>query len=365
MNMNYIGIFQIIIIIIIVSYTYFKQNKSIAVPEDIRFNVKNIDYLTNHFYSTIREKIRLLESGEMDSKEWVEHMKKSVLINVKDQEYHYVVYQKIPYRDNTYVCRVNKDTKQEGISFDSMVDNLHYEKMFSSYAPDSKLIDNIYLSNGSLTTYDYYSMNSTKDKHERKRMIANKFDDGNGFSGAIGISISIEDLSNTYQYYYADCISKYAILASIVFTMGLTLWVSKISTTLSVVYFTFIISFICYYLNLYESFNSAKVEFDQIKEIDSSILSLTFFSAITIFLLSKNINLKDASKTLIKSDYPFLLFTVSGLYILFSMFIVSNHKDLQELKSRRLTKQYLFNYSIIINIVLIAHFLFSYYNDYK
>lgn len=361
MNTVTIGIIQGIIITLVMTYTYFNQFNKNKTSNDILFNVKNIDYLKNHFYTSIKERINVLESGQMERDEWIDKVKNDILIKVKDQKYYYTVYQKIPQRDNTYICRVNKDPNQVGVSFESMIDNLHYEKMFSSYAPDSKLIDNIYLSNGRLTAYEYYSMNSTKDKHERKVIVANKFDNGKGFTGVIGVTLSIEDLSDTYRYYYIECINKYAILATIIFTMFLTIIVSKISIKLTALYFTLIISFIAYYLNLFESFNSAKVELDQIKDIDASILSLTFFSAITIFLLSKNINLKYFSKTLLISDYTFLLFTVSGLYILFSMFIMSNHKDLKQLKERRLTKQYLFNYSIIINIVLIIHFLISYY----
>jgi hypothetical protein len=364
MNPVNIGIFQTIIIIIVISYIYFKKTNSVTKQKDIEigFNVKNIDFLTKHFYMLIKEKIRLLESGQMAQDEWIDEMKKGIFIKVKGQEYYYTVYQKIPDKDNTYICRVNHDAQNEGMSFESMINKLHYEKMFSNFSPDEKLIDNIYQSNSSLNTFDYYSLNSSKQKHERKRMIANKFDDGKGYSGTIGIGLSIEDLSDKYRDYYINCINKYAILATIVFTLILTILVSKISASMSFLYFTIIVSFITYYLGLSETFNSAKVESDQIKDIESSILSLTFFSAITIFLLSKNINLKDVSKTLLKSDYPFLLFTVSGLYILFSMFKMSDHKDLDELKSRRLTKQYLFNYSIIINIVLIIHFLISHYS---
>jgi len=362
-----VGIIQTIIIIIVISYTYFNQYRnqnaeSNKIRDDIDFNLKNMDDLKNHFYALINEKIRLIESGQMDTSEWIDEVKSNILINVKDYKYYYTVYQKIPNKDNVYICRVNKDEDTEGISYDSMINQLHYEKLFSNFKPDEKMIDNIY-ANHSLSTYDFYAMDTKSKNYERKRMIARKFDNGKGYSGVIGVIVTIEDLTFANRDYYINCINKFAVLATILITLFLTILLSKISESLSFLYFTFIMSFIVYYLNLFETFDSAKVEADQIKEIDSSILSLTFYSAITIFLLSRNINLKDVSKTILRTDYPFLLFTVSGLYILCSMFVISDYKDFQQLKSRRLTKQYLFNYSIIINIILVIHFLVSYYYD--
>ena len=361
---NVVSIFQTLIIVSIISYIYLKNYNAPSIfREDIEFNVKNIDYLKNHLHNSIQEKISLLESGQIEPNQWIDKIKKEVSIKIKKQEYHYIVYQKIPDKDDTYICRVDENTQNEGLSFETIINKLQYEKMFSNFAPDQKLINNIYLSTSPLTTFDYYSLNTFKQNHERKIMVANRFDNGRGYTGVIGIGIPIEDLNDTYRDYYIDCISKYAILATVLFTMFLTILVSKINVGLSFFYFTIIVSYMAYFLNLSESFNSAQVEADQIKDIESSILSLTFFSAITTFLLSKNINLQSISKTLLKTDYPFLLFIVSGLYILFSMFKMTDHKDLIELKGRRLTKQYLFNYSIIINIVLIIHFLFNYYSQ--
>jgi hypothetical protein len=96
------------------------------------------------------------------------------------------------------------------------------------------------------------------------------------------------------------------------------------------------------------------MEIDKFTSISSGVLSISFLISASIFILSalqKNSNLKNLFQK------AAVLFVISFILLLISIFKETNYSNYYNIAQIRVTKQFIFNYTVLLNLFIILNYV--------
>jgi hypothetical protein len=178
-----------------------------------------------------------------------------------------------------------------------------------------------------------------------------------GREGILGIGFDTYNLTYESAYKVIDNIHifEFCISSLLLFSISLIIFsinANKFSKIESIIFLILSHIFIIHFINKTDHLSSNDGELSKISDINSSILNISFLSAINIYIIDtisrKNSNLfKETS----------YVFCITTIFLLLACYKSTHQNSISQVTGARYTNQYLYNLSIILNFLIIVNYL--------
>jgi hypothetical protein len=337
-----------------------KTNKQYL--EEIEFNIKNKDKIEQIFSKIINERVKLLNTTYKNNyNSWIEYNNKNNIINIDGYQYFIFIVEKINSTDD-FILKVFPDNQFKDFTLNNVANLANQRAYFTKYTIDKNLYSNMYNSShdNTLNRIKYVWVDPANNNLVEKMSIYNKFNANDNVNGVIGLGYDYQDIKYSDTFFYYDIMDKRIIISIILFIFIYSLFNYNRSKNyinkIKVIFFLIITNlFITYFMSSKEELTTTKLELEKLNGFNQSVLSISFLFAVNIFII----------ETMIEKSYKHrfifiesaLLFVISLVLILISIFKNVNYKDLQDLIKGRIINQFFFNFAIIINIFILINFI--------
>jgi len=359
--MYIVSIIFIIFCIILFLFIKYYYNKPIKVSDDIVFNLKNKDKLINFFISEIDKRINLLRNKSYE--EWINYNKMNPYIKYNNHKYYFFIYElseESKYIEVNFINRLNQDKEIENMSYQDIIKKREYEFVFSKYKTDYQLIKNMYFNNKSFNDINYYWYDPELKIITRKHSITKNFKK-NDIKGLIGIGFNIEDITDEQKINFYNLIDKTSLYILIILIFIVSIIMSLFDDNnlkiTPIIFLLIIYIYIIYYLSQKSEFSSFKIEENKFKFLSDSILSASFLIGINVFILNSIQKYNNKKKNILFINST-ILFALSLILLLRTLFRKTNYDTVEEMKIIRTTYQLFFNCVVIINAFIIINYFF-------
>jgi len=363
----YLTIVFIIFTIIGTIYTYYNINKEqdYVLNKKIDFNKSHLKELKSFFEKSIKERVDLLNSGKMTYDEWIEYNIKNGEIKYGNFKYNFFIYEHVPVLNNN-VVKVHANNNYINLEVKDIIKQYKDKLIFTKYVIDDNIINKMY----NISNEKYFNtivINDLDDIYdiitkEYNIFLKYKTDKNIKKEGIIGVSISIDNIDKESLFYYFTKIEfiYILILLFIIYIITVILYYyspdSGILKYKAYFFMVILLFYLIYFINRTEYFGSDETENTKIEQINKSILSVSFLIGVNIFILNSlhTIDSQFNKKIFIETA---LIFSLSIIILLLSVFKVTHNITVSQLIERRVTDEILFNFSIFINIIIIFNFM--------
>ena len=358
-------IFYIIIVIlqfIITKYSlpYCSEDKK-KLTNKIKYNLEHKDKLLSIFSKIVLDISNKINSGEMDFDEWVVYFNSLPPIIIEEHEYYFTVFERINKKTHEdFIIYHYGNPKYVGFTYTDIKTELDELMIKLKYTIASDLIKNSYYSTMLYhVSYNiYYWLDPLSLQSVKKQSINTKWKDKTGREGYVTIGIDLEDLSQTNSYKYYKHIDKFTLFLTSIITIIIAIIINNLNSTKysNLKAFLFLIIsniYILLFINSYENESIPENELLKLNRIMTSILSLSVLTSINIYIL----------KLLLENKTQFfkettLIFGVSFVLILMTIYKYKNPDEMTNLISQRITSQYTFNLAVLLNGIILFNYMF-------
>lgn len=351
-----ITLLSIIYIIILICQWYYLNiniNKYKALTEN-KLNNNNSE-LETKLNNRLKQIMTIFEnSKDVSLKQFIDYVNKNKYVKLDSGNYYFFIYQKL---NDDYLNLINQDPNKEFLTWTDILEEYKNISEFSHYSIQNNLIDNMYhlVKNKESNKIKYYRVDNKLKSVVKKISICSKWEIDN-IKGIIGIGYNIGIINNeANRFYYYLINKKIIILVSIsTFLLSVVLLLSNSKFLLLAIFNLIILNFfIIKFVLQREVATSVNKEIEQLNNIKSNILSIAFLGSIIIFILDKVELLKSSLH-----KYTLIVFSVQIILILISLFVNPYYTILRDVEKERITKQLIYNMSIILNLSIIFAFIF-------
>ena len=202
---------------------------------------------------------------------------------------------------------------------------------------------------GNPTLIRYYWTDPIKNKLTLKEAVVHKWQTKDGRSGIIGMGYTVKELSDKIKIQYKDFINVHASLSYLLVTGLVTILLMSRNTIMALIFFLLALFGFKTYVENAEFIGSTSSENTKTESMNSKILSISFLLGVNIFILNtleKKYSVKTFSDTAI-------IFSFSLILILFNIFDDPSSSNVTDIMRERISKQLIFNLSVILNIFII------------
>jgi len=368
-----ICLFILYLVILFIEYKYvnidlFDNEHHNILDDKINYNNENYDKLIIFFNKILKDRQQLLESGKMNYNEWIKYNNDNIVIEIDGKKYFIWIYEQLN-SESQIISKANINKQFLDLSWHDIAKEESEYLSFTKYSTDPLIINNMFKS-ASLTntnTISGYLIDENTNKPVKREEIFLKFyDKQEKKTGVIGLGIDILDISKTSSFKYVDNIhSLYVIIGSV-----LSLLISILIVILNnydkhsyikATWFIILINiFIFYFLNSKEQSSTVHIEIDKNKNVHTGMLSVSFLVGVNVYILTTLNKFKEGSKLFIESS---IIFGFSIFLLLFSALQISTYSSIKELIVDRISTQFIFNYSIILNMFIILNFIIYFFRN--
>jgi len=360
----------IIIQSVLLKYKYNKVN--LKLTERIEFNLSNESLIEKTISSDLERRLSLLKtstdtntSSKLNYKDWIDMNNNSDLISFgsenKNIDYFIQVWRSIPNTNNEkFVLKVYPDKNWVDHTYDDFLKYINTIHITSNDDIDKDLIKMFFLDG--MEPYSVFKIiwyDSNFNQVVERKEIVYRYDDGFGNKGTISSGFTIRNIEEEYTYdHYKRKEMKNLYYSSILFTIVFTLMIylfnidiPKVAMIKASLFYIIFMSYITYYMSIEDEIGSVEIELKKFENINQGILSMSFMTGLSIFILN---SLKE-KKTFLYKESTFLLivFMIATIVILFKNNAYIYTKDVTV---NRVFKEFIFNYCILINIFIIINF---------
>lgn len=361
-----VAICYIAIVILQIVYTKYNISNYISTNLDkqIKFNNENYDELESMFSDELKERTYLLTSKQMKYPEWVEYMNKENTINYKGYSYYFFAWERgknSASNGSTFTSIVHNNPRYINMNWDDVYKEVSEIFVFVMQTIDPQLIKGFFeLGKPGNQTIKYYWIDpkyirpvqkisildvipATKDHHEL----------------AIGIGVDVSNLDKVDTLYYTKYTHKaYIALVSIVtFIISIIIYVFSDSENRykSFLFLFFSNLYLTYFLNNKEYNGNPETEIKKIDNINAGMLAVSFLVGVNTYILTQLTNSKN-KELFIQSA---LIFAISIILLLIASFKITDAITVHNLIEDRISHQLVFNFSVLLNIVVVSNYLVS------
>jgi hypothetical protein len=347
------------------------NDSDISLSKDIDINIKNKKLIETELGKTLSERMDLLKSEKMTFREWLEYNNKNMFVKVNGGGYYIFIHEHI--KDKNFICRVHANAKYPNLLWSDIIKEQNEQFISTKFTCDPELLFNMFNS-GQHDIPDimsYYWNDPVTNKLIKKQTLFLSYSkphkdksglEHNGF--VIGVGYNIENLNITYQNKYYNKLNKFYLGTVIIVVLSLALLMSRFNIIAShgniksISFLIVSLLYILYYTNSIENLSSPVGEKDKMDSINSGILSISFLIGVNIFIIS---TLQYSKSSIKLNQETSVIFSVSLLLLMFSIFKITNYSSIDDLVDIRVSNQFVFNYSIILNILIIVNYLLFIY----
>ncbi len=362
----------VFVLLIIIEYAYTKYHKyklkhtPTKVSREVEFNTTNQHRLQGIFSERIDNAIKLLHQKGMTIEEWSELQRNDKVFDVDHMSYYMFIYRKVLVNTNekTYLCLSIASDEYEGLEFSDIVRSSEQTMMFNKYRVNYNLIANMFNDaqpkDTSYPFIKYYWVDPLTGNAVEKRSTYGTAVSNDGVEVIMGIGYTVKNLASSEETkLYNASIPKYNIIFVQVI-IGLIGFIMYLSGRNSDVYnvhksILFMISMFIYvilFTNIEETANTYELEIEKLEGILRSLMSVAFMSSVSIYI---NTKLKKVNRSLYIENS--VLFAATIMMLLVSSLSSTNYKTISELIQVRVSKQFFFNFAILLNVYIVINFL--------
>jgi len=357
-NIKLILIVYILILIVQFIYTYFNTfNLDETLNKKVNVNKTNFDKIQEQFAKILKDRVNLLYSKQMNFKDWVEYNKKNILVKIDNFDYYLFII------DDKEKIIMHPNKNYEHLDWLDVLKQTSEKLSFTKFTTSPDLLKDMYITSNlnEPEFIKYYWLDPLTLRNVEKLSTLLRFEDETtGRKGTIGIGMDINNLDIETRYKYFDIISKppLAIVSVVLLLISIIMIYLNNSSDIvlrykSVIFLIITNLYILYFINSFENIGSSTTENDKIKTISSSVLSVTFLITANIYIIN----------TLSKSEFKNLfvessiIFAISLLFLLFTLFKTTNQSEILQIIKERITTQFVFNFAILLNSIIIINYL--------
>ena len=359
------------IVLILVQNIYFAYNEKNDVfknlNDEIEFNLKNKDFIEDLLASELNNKLSLLKTKSNPNgknfEEWIKYLNKDPYIyhpTFKTNKFWIQSYKLIPGTTEDFHLRVYPDETFLNHSFRDLISYQNSRFISKHIEPDPNLIKKFYLLNNKpFSVYQFYTYEPIHDSFVERREIVYRFDDGEGNSGTISSGYIVSNINSDYTYDHIKEEGRPLYFITILITLFLSFFIfainsrdKKSSLIKSCVFFTIMMIYITFYFSSHDEYGTFDIEKEKLNNINQGILSMSFMSGISIFVLN---NIKGDKRKHLYYETSFFLIIVMMTTIA-SLFKNNQYIKAEEITKIRSTKEFIFNYSLLVNLFIIINF---------
>lgn len=352
----YIGIviFQIIFLHLIKYFNNYYNIKSI--DKKIKINCEYYNEITQQIIDELIKRCNLLKSGKMKYTEWIKYNNENNVIEVKGNKYYFFAYEQ---GEDTNIIRaiIHLNKNYINLSWTDILKDQDENFIFLKNTTDHNLIKEfIEAGRYKVNSLKYYWIDAIDlvPVLKESNVITIPATNEHGVI-TLGIGIDLKNLDKTNMYMYIDKIN----LSNVFFISLITIITSVLvlnysNTNKSIIFLLLTNIYLLYFLNSGEYISSPEIEIKKIDQINNSILSISFLIVINTFIISS------LTKTNIKLfRESSILFSISIILLLISTITNTNIITINDLTQKRLGKQLIFNFSILLNIFIVINYYLS------
>jgi hypothetical protein len=356
----------IVIVIIQIVYTRYNISKSVSsnIDKQIKFNKENYNELENIFHRVLTERIELLTSGKMKYTEWVEYMNKENTITYKGYSYYFFAWERGKSQTPsgpTFTSIVHNNPKYINMNWDDVYKEVSEIFVFIKQTIDPELIKSFFeLGKPNNQIIKYYWIDPVDLVPVQKISIIDVIPETKEHHElAVGIGIDVSNLDEIDTLYYTNYIHKsYIVLVSLVtLVISIIIYVFSEPNNKYKSFLFLVLSniYITYFLNNKEYNGTPDTEIEKINTINSGMLAVSFLVGVNTYILTQLTNIKE-KELFIQSA---LIFAISIILLLVSSFKITDAITVNNLIEDRISHQMVFNFSVLLNIVVVSNYLIS------
>lgn len=361
-NLQYILTICIIVILCFVYKKYYPNFDDGIKQQDSLLENKKQE-LISKINNVLLNSLKQLNNENTNLHEWFDHLNNENIVQIGDNQYYFYVYEAISSEatiEASYQLKVHKSVNFINMMWDDMYQNQENNFVFVREKTNKYLLYNMY-SSASLndnpqeypTLIRYYWTDPIKNKLTLKEAVVHKWNKGDR-SGIVGMGYTIKELSDKIKIQYKDFINVKSSLTYLVITGLVTiLFLMRRKPIIAILFFFLAISGFKTYAENAEFIGSTTSENTKTETMNSKILSISFLLGVNIFILNtleKKYSLKTYSDTAV-------IFSFSLILILFNIFDDPSSSNVTDIMKERISKQLIFNLSVILNIFIILTYV--------
>jgi len=322
----------------------------------------------NELEKVINDKIQELKKKfeKESTNDFINYLldEKNRIFEYKGNKLYIFMWEKVKMVDGNYDFISNIHVKQDdiGVRFSDLVKKNIYQVPFNEFKPENVIADMLYSLNDRNINdgYKYYWYDPIYKELVQKKSFAIQLKKKD-YDGFIGAGFNIKSISKEYSEIYYENIYKdrlYPISFFMFIGSFLVYSFIKENNFWKVVILFLLIPniYILYYLNITEDVSSIEQEESRLKAINDGVLSISFLVSVNIFIL----NSLASNKNLINKPIfleSSVIFSLSLLLLLFSIYKQTNFNSIADMKSNRITKQLTFNLVVYYNLFIVINYL--------
>lgn len=358
--LNLLVLYICIIIVQMFYIKYATDIKDLKHEANVKFNRENEEQLLNFFKNTLTERLNLLKTKKMSYHEWIDYNKEHVLAEYDNAHQYYIfIFEVLP--NHNYIQRVSANDNLVDVSWDDILKVNNEKLIYTKYATDKSLIQNFYdiSSINDFNEIKYYWLDPLTTRSVSKQSIVARWDDKeSGKTGVIGMGLDLEyiDENNIFFYFKEMGYGPAALISLLTFIISVVLYKlkgEKNQNSKAIIFLLLTNIYLMYFLGKYELYGSNDMENKKQENINSGILSVSFLVGVNIFILTA---LQKAIKKHLFTESG-VVFGVSLILLLIATLKNTNFMSSSDVLKSRLTTQLIFNFAIILNILIIINYI--------
>ena len=342
-------------------YLKYRPHPAAELDKKIKFNIENKNKIDEEFLKELNNRVYLLESKQMTLTEWYKYNMENNTIKIGEYSYYIFGHEKVEDSER-FICRMNANKLFVGLSWEDILKELSENYVFSKFEVDPHQALNLYSAaneNETGAIIKYYWVNANPTTNIAKISRGLKFQDPiTKKMGVIGIGMEVDNLDNNNYFNYYNTINFGYIVFVSLLSFVMSVIVYKISNPQKNYYKStalLIIAniYILFFIKSSELFGDSKLEINKQTNINSGILSASFLVGVNVFILN---TLQSSIKKDLFLQSGFV-FAISLILLLMVSFKTTGYSTIEDIVKIRLSKQFLFNFSILLNALIIINYI--------
>lgn len=355
--------------------TYIQNWQANLKSDNVDFmqhNIENKKDLNKAFSNEIEQRLKMLANDETSYAEWVNYNNKNYNIKFGKHSYDISVYERIRNSNANYgskdkfILRANKIKEKLGLTYDELLRQDNYSFLFSIFSPHPDFLHTMFDSpmySSGVNIFSHFSVDKELNRPVKSIAIGGPFQkkskDGSIFEGVIYASYPVLDVEDQYANKYYDFMNRKFIGMISLGTLAIALMLYFASPSKNTIWlpYLFLLAtnwYLLSFMDITEGITNEKGEDDRTKDINEGILAISFLAGVNVFVVQSLRDGKDSA-----SYYEAaILFMLGLILLLFSLYKITNYNRIDEIRTHRIQKQFLYNGSIYINFFILIYYSF-------
>lgn len=370
---KYTPIIVLYVIIVILQVLYIKyitgRKEYTRLDKQVEYNNKHYAEISDFLREKLKERVQWLTSGKMNYREWVDYTSNNPAVTFEEgHKYNFFICErgtfKTPGDSEVFKIAGNQNENYVNVTWKDIYSDASDQFVFVKQSLDPSTLLRFFEFGkpdviNEITYYwvDYIEGELTPIVENSFYMIIPATKDHN--TAVISVSMDMINLKTENKFYYDSVIQLpyIAILSLLSFIISVLLYVSSITNSKYISYVCIIVTnvYLAMFLTSAEYRGTAETETKKIKQINSGVLSVSFLVGVNTFIISY-LTKNQHTDLFMQSA---IIFSISIILLLSVLVKVTDYITITEMVENRLTSQMFFNFSLLLNIFVVATYIIS------